>query len=220
MSQDNLGDVALARGDLPVARAHYRAAVDAARAGGDRRRLAFTLRCVAGLAVAEGAADVGLRIASAATRECEVLGIAVARPFAQQQERHLEAARLALGVAGAQAATQAGRALSLEQAAAELAAWLATDPALPTERARPSGTVVPPAAPSTRRTRTAGPGGLTAREIEVARLVAQGRTNREIAEELVVSERTVTTHLDHIFARLGVSSRTAVAAFALRHGLA
>jgi len=50
--------------------------------------------------------------------------------------------------------------------------------------------------------------------------VAQGRTNREIAEALVVSERTVTTHLDHIFTRLGVSSRTAVAAFALRHGLA
>jgi DNA-binding CsgD family transcriptional regulator/tetratricopeptide (TPR) repeat protein len=220
MSQDNLGDVALARGDLSAARAHYRAAVDAARTGGDRRRLAFTLRCVAGLAVAEGAADVGLRIASAATHECEVLGIAVARPYAEQQERHLEAARQALGVAAARAVTEAGRSLSLEQAAAELAAWLATDPVVSPEREQPGCRAASSTAKSARRPRAAGPGGLTEREVEVARLVAQGRTNREIAETLVVSERTVTTHLDHIFARLGVSSRTAVAAFALRHGLA
>ena len=59
--------------------------------------------------------------------------------------------------------------------------------------------------------------GLTNRQIEVVRLVVEGKTNREIAEALVVSERTVTTHLDHIFHRLGVSSRTAVATFALRN---
>ena len=64
------------------------------------------------------------------------------------------------------------------------------------------------------------PGGLSRREAEVARLVAAGKSSREIAVELVVSERTVTTHLDHIFAKLGVSSRTAVAMFALRNGLA
>jgi predicted ATPase/DNA-binding CsgD family transcriptional regulator len=64
------------------------------------------------------------------------------------------------------------------------------------------------------------PGGLSKREVEVARLVAAGKTNREIAEALVVSERTVATHLDHIFTKLAVSSRTAVATFALRHGLA
>ena len=220
MSHDNLGDVALARGDLGAARAHYRDAVDAARKGGDRRRLAFTLRCVAGLAVAEGAADVGLRIASAATRECEVLGFAVARPFAEQQERHLGAARRALGAAGALAATEAGRALSLEQAAAELAAWLAADPAPTAERERPGDTDVPPTSTLARPPRAARPGGLTEREVEVARLVAEGRTNRQIAEALVISERTVAKHLDHVFAKLGVSSRTAVAAFALRHGLA
>ena len=203
-----------------AARAHYRAAVDAARAGGDRRRLAFTLRCVAGLAVAEGAAELGLRIASAATHACEVLGFAVARPFAEQQERHLGAARWALGEADALAATEAGRALSLEEAAAELAAWLATDPVLPAARERTGGTDVAPTSMSTRGGRAARPRGLTEREVEVARLVAAGRTNREIAEALVVSERTVTTHLDHIFGKLGVSSRTAVATFALRHGLA
>jgi DNA-binding CsgD family transcriptional regulator len=61
---------------------------------------------------------------------------------------------------------------------------------------------------------------LTKREIEVARFVADGCTNREIAAVLVLSERTVAKHLDNIFDKLGVSSRTAVAALALRHGLA
>jgi DNA-binding NarL/FixJ family response regulator len=64
------------------------------------------------------------------------------------------------------------------------------------------------------------PCGLSVREAEVLRLVAAGRSNKQIAEELVLSVRTVSHHLDHIFAKLGVSSRTAAAAFALREGLA
>jgi predicted ATPase/DNA-binding CsgD family transcriptional regulator len=68
--------------------------------------------------------------------------------------------------------------------------------------------------------RAASAGALTAREAEVLRLVAQGRTDRQIAGELIISEKTVGRHLEHIFAKLGVSSRTAATAFALRHGLA
>jgi predicted ATPase/DNA-binding CsgD family transcriptional regulator len=62
-------------------------------------------------------------------------------------------------------------------------------------------------------------GGLSAREAEVLRLVADGKTNRQISEVLVLSERTVAKHLDHVFAKLGVSSRAAAAAFAVRSGL-
>jgi ATP/maltotriose-dependent transcriptional regulator MalT len=64
------------------------------------------------------------------------------------------------------------------------------------------------------------PGGLTVREVEVLHLVAAGRTNREVAAALTVSEHTVARHLQNIFAKLGVSSRAAATAFAVEHGLA
>jgi DNA-binding CsgD family transcriptional regulator/tetratricopeptide (TPR) repeat protein len=63
-------------------------------------------------------------------------------------------------------------------------------------------------------------GGLTAREVEVLRLVAAGQTNRQIAAALGISGHTVRRHLQNVFARLGVPSRAAAAAFAVQHGLA
>ena len=62
-------------------------------------------------------------------------------------------------------------------------------------------------------------GGLTAREVEVLRLVAAGGTNRAIATELVISEKTVARHVSNIFTKLGLSSRSAATAYAYRHGL-
>lgn len=64
------------------------------------------------------------------------------------------------------------------------------------------------------------PRGLTEREAEVLALVAAGHTNREVAATLVISEKTVARHLANIFAKLGVSSRTAATAFAFENGLA
>jgi ATP/maltotriose-dependent transcriptional regulator MalT len=64
------------------------------------------------------------------------------------------------------------------------------------------------------------PRGLTAREAEVLRLVASGKTNRDIAVELVISEHTVARHLQNMFVKLGVASRAAATAFAYEHGLA
>jgi DNA-binding CsgD family transcriptional regulator len=61
--------------------------------------------------------------------------------------------------------------------------------------------------------------GLTAREVEVLALVATGKTNREVAAALVISEHTVARHVQNILAKLGVSSRTAAGAFAFEHGL-
>jgi DNA-binding CsgD family transcriptional regulator len=64
-----------------------------------------------------------------------------------------------------------------------------------------------------------GMGGLTAREVQVLALVAAGKTNREIATVLVVSEHTVRRHLQNIFAKLGVASRAAATAYAFQHDL-
>lgn len=61
--------------------------------------------------------------------------------------------------------------------------------------------------------------GLTARELEVLRLLATGRTNRAIAEELVLAVKTVDRHASSIFSKLGVSSRAAATAYAYQHGL-
>jgi NarL family two-component system response regulator LiaR len=61
---------------------------------------------------------------------------------------------------------------------------------------------------------------LTEREIEILRHVAMGKTNQEIADELVVSERTIRTHITNILAKLRLSNRTQAALYALRQGIA
>ncbi|MGH3347701.1 MAG: response regulator transcription factor, partial [Nocardioides sp.] len=63
------------------------------------------------------------------------------------------------------------------------------------------------------------PGNLTAREAEVLRLVATGRSNAQIAADLVLSEKTVARHLSNIFTKLAVGSRTAATAYAFENGL-
>lgn len=71
----------------------------------------------------------------------------------------------------------------------------------------------PPARPLT-------PEPLTDREVEVLQLIARGRSNREIADELVISEATVRTHVSNILGKLQLASRTQAALYALREGLA
>jgi DNA-binding CsgD family transcriptional regulator len=64
------------------------------------------------------------------------------------------------------------------------------------------------------------PSGLSARELDVLRLLAEGRTNREIAATLGISHYTVANHVRNMMNKLGLESRTAVVAWAMRHGLA
>jgi len=60
---------------------------------------------------------------------------------------------------------------------------------------------------------------LTVREVEVLRLVAQGMTNEQVAQELVISARTVNSHLTSIYSKIGVTSRSAATRYALEHHL-
>ncbi len=63
------------------------------------------------------------------------------------------------------------------------------------------------------------PAGLTAREVQVLQLVARGFSNREIADDLVISRKTVGNHIEHVYAKIGVSNRALACLFASRNGL-
>jgi len=114
----------------------------------------------------------------------------------------------------AEAEFEAARAM-IEELAAKI-----PDEALRTqfrERALARIPALPP--PSSLRATKKEFGGLTARERQVAALIAQGKSNREVAAALVVSERTVETHVENILSKLGFDSRTQIAAWAVEKGL-
>ena len=67
--------------------------------------------------------------------------------------------------------------------------------------------------------RREGPAGLTPREVEVLTLLAQGMSNKETARRLVISPKTVANHIEHIYAKIGASTRATASLFAMQHGL-
>jgi DNA-binding NarL/FixJ family response regulator len=231
--QPGLALLRLAQGEGAAAQAAIRRALDEASDRPDRTRLlpAFVEIALAGgdLPAARGAADELARAAeeleapllraTAAAAEGEVLlaeGDARAALAAlraawagwQELEAPYEAARARVGIG------LACRALGDRDSAAmelDAARWafqrLGAAPDLARLEALagdgPAGAA----------------GGLTAREVEVLRLVATGRTNRAIASELVLSERTVDRHVSNILTKLGVPSRAAATAWAYEHRL-
>ena len=69
------------------------------------------------------------------------------------------------------------------------------------------------------RRRRAWPAGLTSREVEVLRLVARGLSHKQVAEQLVISRKTASHHVEHIYTKIGASNRAMAALFAMKHGL-
>ncbi|MFN8635295.1 MAG: helix-turn-helix transcriptional regulator [Chloroflexota bacterium] len=85
-------------------------------------------------------------------------------------------------------------------------------------------TTVPPSESATRPVRltaiSENPDGLSAREVEVLKLMAAGATSKEIAAQLVISVHTVESHITHVYQKIGGRGRADAAAYAHRHGLA
>jgi DNA-binding NarL/FixJ family response regulator len=108
----------------------------------------------------------------------------------------------------------AGRTVLDSAVQQRLVELVVTDPAAAGPSAGTGMSTTPPAAPS------AGAEGLTPREADVVRLVAQGLNNRQVAKAMFVSEATVKSHLNHILAKLAMQDRATLIAWAWRHGLA
>jgi DNA-binding NarL/FixJ family response regulator len=122
------------------------------------------------------------------------------------REPFLVRARSRLGEQAWEEALRRGRAMRLKEA---------IEYALSPEE--PSATTPAPEQPPTS---SDPPAGLTSREVEVLKLVATGMTNAQVAETLFLSPRTVQRHLNSVYHKIGVGSRTAATRFALEHGLA
>jgi DNA-binding CsgD family transcriptional regulator len=156
---------------------------------------------LAGLATLEGDPVRALRLAGAASALEENAGIWAFPPIRDRHERWLAAAREAVDADTCTAALAAGRALPLDDAVA-----YALEPGT-TVGVRAARAQDEPHAP------------LSAREHEVLQLIAQGRTNREIAQSLFVTEHTVKYHVTSLFNRLDVTSRAEAVARASALGL-
>ncbi|MBV9168683.1 MAG: tetratricopeptide repeat protein [Chloroflexi bacterium] len=172
---------------------------------GNRDGIATCLRDLALLAARQAEPERACRLGGAAVGLREAIGLPLWRRHDLRPERLRRGRGADLDLARAEAAWLAGRAAPLDRII---------------EQALNVSEPVRMASPRPQAAAGVVPGGLTARQAEVLHLVAQGKTDRQIAAELVLSEKTVGRHLDNIFARLGVSSRAAATAVATRQGLA
>ena len=226
-----LGTVALHVGDSGQATALYQQSLTLIWTRGYRECIAEDLAGLAATASLLGQPERAACLFGAVEALREVSGIRLAPLPRADYDRAVEGIRAHLDEATFAQAWEKGRAMPLEQAIAEA---LATQDEPPTGTKFPqvneeeTSSVVPPGTPLSQSPRALSPrralkqhfGGLTSREREVACLVAQGKSNRAIADELVVGVSTVEAHITHIFTKLGFSSRAQIAAWAVDKGLA
>ena len=202
-----VGLIAAERGGRARAAAAHHEALAWRWAAGATEDVAGSLADLAVLAAGGGQPELAARLLGAAEGAREAVGGLLKLPERAAYERAAAAARASLGDVAFAAAWAAGRALSLEEAVAAAQALAAGAPTTGQASA-------PPAVPD-----EAARYGLTPREVEVLRLLAEGRSDREIGAALFVSHRTAMKHVGNILAKLGVGSRAAAAALALREGL-
>jgi predicted ATPase/class 3 adenylate cyclase/DNA-binding CsgD family transcriptional regulator/Tfp pilus assembly protein PilF len=202
----NLGSLAAARGDFAAAHQRLSASLSIQRDLADMDGTAFVLDRFAALTAAQGRPARALRLAGAAAALRTVTDMPLSAAGQARLDGKLTPAWHALGEAAAAQARRDGAALSPEEAVAE--ALRGAESAAETRGGAGAG-----------QADSAPAAGLTARQREVACLIAQARTNRQIAEALVITEGTAANHVVHILNKLGFNSRIQIAAWAVSHGL-
>ena len=202
LTRANLGVVQAAKGDFAGARKYLIESLQLNKSIKDLGGIAFSLDRFASAVMLGGHADRALRLAGAAAALRRESGIAPPSRAQGRLDAKFAPARAALGEGAAGAAFAAGQALCLEDAIEEALA--------------PEPVPLPDA--------TSGSGGgdrtsLSPRESEVAVLVARGLTNRQIADELVISVRTCDRHVSNILDKLALTTRAQIGAWAAAQGL-
>ncbi len=198
-----LGKVAVLQGDDAAAQALYQEAL----ASGFEEYNSFCLEGLAEVAKREGKPVWAARLWGAAEALREAIGEPIPPIERADYERSVTAARAQLGEQAFAAAWAEGRTMTPEQALAAREPATAPTPAI---AGQPSTLL---------RARVTYPDGLTAREVEVLRLIAQGLKDIEVAEQLIISPRTVHAHLSSIYSKLGITSRNAATRYAIEHKL-
>jgi non-specific serine/threonine protein kinase len=192
-----LGYLALDGQDLVAAGAHFEEALKLSIEMNHPYVIAYSIEGLADVAAAQEQAPLAVQLSSAAATLRETSAATAAASIQARHARYLEQARQALTAEAYHEAWAAGQKLTSAQVSADLSSLTLTQPS--------------PQSPL--------PAGLTSRELEILRLVAQGLTDAQVAERLVVSPRTVNSHLRSIYSKLGVTSRSAATRYAFEHQL-
>jgi predicted ATPase/DNA-binding CsgD family transcriptional regulator len=203
---DNLGWAALLGGELGRAKAQFAENLARSKVRGDKRTLLMSLEGLACVAEAEGEDLRAGRLFGTAKALMGAIGYRLVPQEMAVLEPYRASVRSRLGEADWEKSLAEGGAMGLDQAAAY---------ALSKERSSKHSSPTESPVSSTPE----HPGGLSPREVEVLGLVAEGLTNAQVAQRLFLSPRTVQRHLNSIYHKLGVSSRTVATRFAIEHGL-
>jgi DNA-binding CsgD family transcriptional regulator len=207
----NLGYVAQHQGDQRRALTCFAEALSRHIEHGDRTNIGHCLAGIAGMIGPLGHPEQAARLFGAAAKILETVGVAIWPVDRVDYDANLAAVRDLLRDEAFATAFTAGQELTLQQAIAE--AFSARE-AVETSTERgdaASGGAIPAAAAAF---------GLTPRELEVLRLMARRATDREIADALSISPRTVMHHVSHILSKIGAENRRDAAAWATQHNIA
>jgi predicted ATPase/DNA-binding NarL/FixJ family response regulator/Tfp pilus assembly protein PilF len=213
-----IGLIALTQGDLAAARTALTESMQLSLVTGHRLAIARGLQALATLALADGQAGQAALLCGAAMPVFEAIGLPASAGALRRLGAVLEAAEAAIGPDAVAALRKRGREMSPHQAAtmaagADAAAGTVTSPGTCTPAGHGTGTGNGHA-PGSHSNGSHGPvTGLTGRQLQVARLVALGRSNREIGKELFIAESTAARHIADIFKSLGFNSRAQIVAW-------